>query len=104
MTNSIISKWGEQKFCVRFVNGDTHDSYRSNIQVVSLKRAMENIYVWTEDWDLNLMHEETQVVQCPAWLLWFLEVGKYVENEVIGTQSFYEKAYDANKEFSSILK
>lgn len=72
MTKSIVTKWREQQIFVRFMNGDTRDCHHSNLQVVSLKNAMENIDDWTVDWDMYLSDEETQLVQCPAWRLQLL--------------------------------
>ena len=45
-TNSIITKWRDQKLFVRFMNGDTNNCHPTNLKVVSLKNAMENIRDW----------------------------------------------------------
>jgi hypothetical protein len=79
-TNSIITKWRDQKLFVRFMNGDTNNCHPTNLKVVSLKNAMENIRDWIVDWDMDLTDEEIQLVQGPAWRLKIL-LGGEVEGE-----------------------
>ena len=79
-TNSIITKWREKKLFVRFMNGDTGNCHLTNLQVVSLKNAMENIRDWIVDWDMDLTDEEIQLVQRPDWRLRLL-LGEEVAGE-----------------------
>jgi hypothetical protein len=99
MTNSIIAKWREQQFFVRFVDGDTRNCRRAgkNLQVVSLKHAMENINDWAVDWDLTLTHEETRLVKFPTWHRQLLAAVKRVENERTVTQSAIQYATDIKR-------
>jgi hypothetical protein len=75
MTISIIKKWEEQQIFVRFMNGDTTHCRAANLDVVSLKDALEHIHDWVVDWDLELTDKEIQLVQRPDWRLSFLTPG-----------------------------
>jgi len=67
LTTSIIKKWNEQGGVVRFINGDTLDCRKANLQSVSLKDALDHLDDWTTDVLMDLTEEEKILVHDPKW-------------------------------------
>jgi hypothetical protein len=67
LTKSILRKWEQQGGFIRFVNQDTLDLRRQNLEHVSMKDAMDHVDDWKVDWDMNLTEEEIALVRNPTW-------------------------------------
>jgi hypothetical protein len=67
ITTNIIYKWNKQGFFVRFVNKNTLDLRDENLQVVSIREAMEHIDDWKVDWDATLTAAEIALVRTAKW-------------------------------------
>ena len=68
LTKSIFEKWRKQEYFVRFVNGNTLDCRRENLETVLLTDALiDHIDDWKVDWDMDLTSTEVALVRDPAW-------------------------------------
>ena len=85
LTCSIIKKWKEQQFFVRFVDGDTHNCNFANLERVDIFDALENIDTWKVDWDLYLSRKEEALVRYPIWRDGLFRPSQCVAN--VGTES-----------------
>jgi len=67
MTQSIIKKWREQGAFIRFMDNDITNCSYTNLKMVDLYEALENIDTWTVDWDMELTEKEIELVKNAEW-------------------------------------
>jgi len=62
MARRILERWKEQRYCIRFLDGNKLNCQVNNLKWVSHLDALRNIDVWVTDWDANLTKKQKEFV------------------------------------------
>lgn len=64
---SVLQKWNNQSYFVRFIDKNRNNCSGQNLQWVILKDALEHFDTWECDIDFEMTSEELKLIHCDEW-------------------------------------